>query len=80
MMFVVVPAVIFAIVRTTGKFGSRRRVTIDWRASTISAAMGIGSTAMCGLEAWPPAPRTVIWTVPLPANIGPGRTWIVPLR
>ena len=34
--------------------------TIVWRARMISAATGIGSSARCGVEAWPPRPRTVI--------------------
>ena len=57
---VVVPARILATVTTAGSKTSTRRVTIDWSARTISAAIGMGSPAWCGMEAWPPLPRTTI--------------------
>ena len=50
----------WATVTTAGSKTSTRRVTIDCSASTISAATGTGSAALCGIEACPPRPRTVI--------------------
>ena len=52
-----------ATVTTAGSNTSTRRVTIDWNAPTISQAIGIGSLAWWGIEAWPPRPRTVIRNV-----------------
>ena len=45
-----------ATVTTAGSNTSTRRVTIDWNAPTISQAIGIGSLAWCGIDAWPPRP------------------------
>ena len=58
----VVPPSIRAIVTTTGLAASKRRVTIACKAVTISQATGTGSSVSCGMEAWPPRPRTVIST------------------
>ena len=56
----VVPASILAIVTTAGSAIGTRRVTIVCSAVTISQAIGTGSSASCGIEAWPPRPLTVI--------------------
>ena len=74
----VVPASIFAMVITAGSKTFTRRVTSVWNACTISQATGIGSRQSCGAEAWPPLPRTVIWTVSPDASIGPGRVVMTP--
>ena len=79
MMLFVVPAVIWAMVTTAGSKTSTRRVTIDWSASTISAAIAMGSTALCGIDAWPPRPRTVIRMTSVAAISGPGLRWISPV-
>src|SRR3546814_20936148 len=60
MMWFVLPAAIFAMVITAGSKTEMRRVTIVWIAVTIAQATGIGSIASCGIEAWPPAPLTLI--------------------
>ena len=73
MMFVVVPASMWAIVTTAGSKTSTRRVTMDWRARTISAATGIGSMVSCGADAWPPRPRMVRRMKSAATSIAPGR-------
>ena len=73
------PASMCATVTTAGSKTSTRRVTIDCRASTISAATGIGSAAACGSEACPPRPRTTMRHWSAAAIIGPGRTLTLPL-
>ena len=78
-MFVVVPAEMLPIVSTIGSNVLTRRLRIVWRARTISAAMGTGSSARCGDDAWPPEPRTVIVIESPAANCGPGRRLIVPV-
>ena len=60
MTLLVVPARILATVTTAGSKASTRRVTMAWKAVTISQAIGIGSEAWWGIDAWPPRPRTVI--------------------
>ena len=67
---VVEPARILATVTTAGSKASTRRVTIAWRAVTISQAIGIGSPAWWGIDAWPPLPRTVIWNSSADASSG----------
>ena len=79
MTLLVAPPSMWATVTTAGSKTSTRRVTIDCSASTISAATGIGSAAVCGIEACPPRPRTVIRHWSAAAISGPGRTLIVPL-
>ena len=56
----VVPAAIFVTLITTGSNASIRRVTKLDSAVTISHATGIGSSASCGIEAWPPRPVSAI--------------------
>src|SRR3546814_7727449 len=60
MTLVVVPARILATVTTAGSKASTRRVTMACRLLTISQAIGIGSAAWWGMDAWPPRPRTVM--------------------
>src|SRR3546814_6539238 len=48
------------MVTTAGSKTEIRRVTIVWIAETISQATGIGSIESWGIEAWPPAPLTMI--------------------
>jgi hypothetical protein len=72
MMFVVVPASMWAIVTTAGSKTSTRRVTIACSASTISAATGIGSIVSWGAEAWPPRPRIVRRMKSAATSIAPG--------
>ena len=60
MMFGAVPLVRLPTVSTSGSNVLIRRLRIVCRARTISAAIGTGSSARCGDDAWPPAPRTVI--------------------
>ena len=71
MMLLVVPPLIRAIVRTAGSNTSTERVTAAWSASTSSAAVGIGSRARCGRDAWPPRPRTVPLIASAEARSGP---------
>ena len=47
------------MVRTAGSNASISRVIAVCRARTNAAAEGIGSSDRCGVEAWPPRPRTV---------------------
>ena len=79
MMFVVVPALMCAIVTTAGSNASTVRVTITCRAVTISAATTIGSSARCGSDAWPPRPRTVARMKSAAAICAPARWLTVPL-
>jgi hypothetical protein len=79
MTLLVEPASMWATVTTAGSKASTRRVTIDCRARTISAATGIGSAAACGSEACPPRPCTTIRHWSAAAIIGPGRTLTLPL-
>src|SRR3546814_3208731 len=60
MTLVGVPARILATVTTAGSKASTRRVTMACRLLTISQAIGIGSAAWWGMDAWPPRPRTVM--------------------
>ncbi len=46
-----VPASIRVTVTTAGSNAGTTRVTMDWRAVTISQATGTGSVASCGIEA-----------------------------
>src|SRR3546814_9163125 len=73
MILFVVPAAFFAIVTTAGSKTEMRRVTIVWIAVTIAQATGIGSIASCGIDAWPPAPLTVIERTSDEASSGPAR-------
>ena len=73
MTLVVVPARILATVTTAGLNASTLRVTMVWNAPTISQAIGMGSTAWCGMDAWPPLPVTVTVKKSAEASSGPGR-------
>ena len=77
MMLLVVPPLIRAIVRTAGSNGSTERVVAAWSARTSSAAVGIGSRARWGAEAWPPRPRTVARIASAEASSAPGRRAMV---
>src|SRR3546814_1430825 len=66
-------AAIFAMVTTAGSKTEIRRVTIVWIAETISQATGIGSIESWGIEAWPPAPLTMIERTSDEASSGPAR-------
>ncbi len=46
------------MVTTAGSKTSTLRVIMDWIASTISQATGIGSSVRYGIDAWPPLPTT----------------------
>ena len=50
MMLSLVPPAIRPTVTTTGSKTSKVRVTIDWSASTISQAAGMGSLVRNGAE------------------------------
>ncbi len=73
MTLLVVPEVMRATVSTTGSKAGMRRVTMACSAITISQATGIGSTAFCGWEAWPPCPLTVTLILSAAASSGPAR-------
>ena len=73
MMLSVVPAVIRPTVTTQGSNTSIVRVTIVWRACTISQATGIGSTARNGSLACPPLPMIETCSVSADAIVGPPR-------
>ena len=73
MILFVVPAEILAMVMTAGLNTEILRVTIVWIAETISQATEMGSMASCGIEAWPPAPLTVMVSTSDEANNGPLR-------
>ena len=77
MTLLVVPPLIRAIVRTAGSNGSTERVVAAWSARTSSAAVGIGSRARWGAEAWPPRPRTVARIASAEASSAPGRRAMV---
>jgi len=74
-----VPARTVPTVITTGSKTSNRRVTSVCRAVIISAAAVTGSRARCGVDPWPPAPRTVTSSPPLAAIRVPGRLTNTPL-
>ena len=69
----VVPASMRAMVITAGSNAGMRRVTMACSAMTISQAIGIGSRASCGMEAWPPAPITWMRILSDEASSGPAR-------
>ena len=76
--FDVVPALMWATVTTAGSNTSMRRVIIVWMACTISQATGMGSSAWCGADAWPPRPRTTMRSTSDDAMSVPPRRLIVP--
>ena len=79
MMLSVVPASMRAMVITAGSATPTRRVTITCSAMTISQAIGMGSSASCGMEAWPPLPRTLTRILSDEASSGPVRPANTPL-
>ena len=79
MMLLVVPATTRPTVRMPGSNTSIRRLTMVCNASTISHAMGTGSSARDGSLAWPPRPTTVIVSLSLDAISGPGRETTIPV-
>ncbi|CAB4757968.1 unannotated protein [freshwater metagenome] len=73
------PSVTISVHDTTaGLDGSTDRATIVCSASTISAAMTIGSISMCGRAAWPPRPVTAISKLSSLAMMPPDRVWMCP--
>ena len=72
------PPAIVPIVTTTLLSGSVSRAAMFCSASTIAAAAGIASTAVCGYAPWPPFPRTVNRSSSAEALTGPGVMPIAP--
>jgi hypothetical protein len=60
MMLFLVPAVTYPTVTTANSPGLTSRATIVCSASTVRAAITIGSTVVCGAEPWPPLPKMVM--------------------
>ena len=73
MTLLVVPAWTLPQVTMMGSKASKRRVAMVCSARPISKATGMGSTAWCGMEAWPPLPLMVIVQVSAEAIAVPGR-------
>mmetsp|Transcript_2002 Transcript_2002/g.5125 ORF Transcript_2002/g.5125 Transcript_2002/m.5125 type:complete len:202 (+) Transcript_2002:224-829(+) len=72
------PPLICVTESTPDLIGSTPRETTLWSADTTWHATTTGSTARCGMAAWPPLPRILISNSSLLAMIGPSRTEIVP--
>ena len=74
-----VPPLIVPKVRTTPPTaGSKLRAIIAWICSTKLATETIGSTARCGMPAWPATPVNSTVTLLLPASRVPGRVAMTP--
>ena len=73
-----VPAWNWVTLTTTLSSGSLVRLAMVWRAVTICAPTITGSTAWCGIAAWPPRPRMRIENMSAEAIIAPVRTPIRP--